>query len=308
MPGDIEQLIVQREGNTVQTVPLTMGVLAIGRDPDNGLVLPDPTVSRKHAELRLEPAGPKLTDLGSSRGTFVAGRRIPAHDSWLLTDGVTCQIGPYILIYRAATHTAQTTVSESAEEKPAQAKSSSQEQGPASVAPLTPPPPPRPRTPASLAQGPGSRYLSDLPVIFHDQDFLGRFLLIFESIWEPLEQRQDHIAMYFDPRTCPASFLPWLAGWIHLALDSHWSEARCRRLLAEAMDLYRWRGTHDGLTRMIKVCTGLTPEITEDPSQPFILQIRVSVPPGSDVRRELLEGLIKVHKPAHVGYRLEVES
>ena len=48
-----------------------------------------------------------------------------------------------------------------------------------------------------------SRYLGYLPIIFHDTDFLRRYLLIFESIWEPLENRETHIDMYVDPRTAP---------------------------------------------------------------------------------------------------------
>src|SRR5205807_6447131 len=94
---------------------------------------------------------------------------------------------------------------------------------------------------------PESIYRQYLPDIFQENDFLRRFLRIFEDIWEPLEQRQDHIEMYFDPHTCPASFLPWLASWFDLSLNMHWPEARMRGLLAEAMDLYSLRGTNYGL-------------------------------------------------------------
>jgi phage tail-like protein len=160
----------------------------------------------------------------------------------------------------------------------------------------------------SLAVGPQSRYLLDLPVLFHDNEFLGRYLLILESIWEPLEQRQDHIDQYFNPATCPASFLPWLARWLDVSFNAHWPEARRRHLLAEAMDLYRWRGTRYGLERMIEVCTGLTPEITEDPAQPFVFRVRVTIPAGSGIERDLIEELVRAHKPAHAGYVLEVKG
>ena len=81
-------------------------------------------------------------------------------------------------------------------------------------------------------------------------------LLIFEAIWEPLEQRQEHIAMYFSPSTSPARMLAWIAEWLNLELDPHWPERRRRELLREAMQLYWWRGTRYGLTRMLEVCTG----------------------------------------------------
>ncbi len=57
-----------------------------------------------------------------------------------------------------------------------------------------------------MVESAASRYLADLPVIYHDeQGFLARYLKIFESIWEPFEWRQDQIALYFDPRTCPVA-------------------------------------------------------------------------------------------------------
>src|SRR5689334_23216291 len=61
MPTEASQLIVKLKGNVVQTVPLTMKLLTIGRFPDNGLVLNADLVSRYHAELRIEPEGSFLT-------------------------------------------------------------------------------------------------------------------------------------------------------------------------------------------------------------------------------------------------------
>jgi serine/threonine protein kinase/pSer/pThr/pTyr-binding forkhead associated (FHA) protein len=51
--------------------------LRMGRAADNGVVLPDPSVSRHHAEVRRSPIGTyEVVDLGSLNGTFVNGRRI----------------------------------------------------------------------------------------------------------------------------------------------------------------------------------------------------------------------------------------
>ncbi len=165
---------------------------------------------------------------------------------------------------------------------------------------------PRPTFPAWRPPHDRSRYLRFLPSIFHEADFLGRMLLIQETIWEPLERRQDHIHMYFHPRTAPARMLPFLGAWLDLAVNPLAPEDRRRRLLTEAMDLYRWRGTAYGLTRMIEVVTGITPTITEDPAQPYVFRIRVDLPAGSDVRKEAIEDLVRANKPAHVGYVLEV--
>jgi phage tail-like protein len=145
-------------------------------------------------------------------------------------------------------------------------------------------------------------------MIFHDNDFLRRYLLIFETIWEPLEQRQDHIAMYFDPHTSPASFLPWLASWLGIELSSRLPEATRRALLAEGMALQRWRGTRYCLARVIEICAGVTPQIIEDPALPFVVRVIITAPTGTDVDRTLIEELIRAYKPAYLGYVLEIRQ
>jgi phage tail-like protein len=163
------------------------------------------------------------------------------------------------------------------------------------------------QVPRSPGQETSSLYMSFLPDIYQENDFLRRFLLIFEEIWEPLERRQDHIYMYFHPLTCPVVFLPWLAKWLGFPLDPHWPEMRRRRLLAQAMDLYRWRGTLYGLVRMIEVCTGVTPEITENNQEPFVFHIVLPIS-KDNMDRAFIEELIHTHKPAHAGFTLEIRG
>ncbi|MBL8997015.1 MAG: FHA domain-containing protein [Gemmatimonadales bacterium] len=50
--------------------------LSVGRAVTNDCPVVDPTISRKHAELRLTPQGVEVTDAGSSNGTFVNGVQI----------------------------------------------------------------------------------------------------------------------------------------------------------------------------------------------------------------------------------------
>ncbi|ARP72968.1 peptide-binding protein [Streptomyces pluripotens] len=56
--------------------PAQAGPLRIGRDPANGLRLNHETVSRTHAELSRQGSLWVLTDLGSTNGTTVNGRRV----------------------------------------------------------------------------------------------------------------------------------------------------------------------------------------------------------------------------------------
>lgn len=323
MSVSLGQLVIRLEGNVVQTFPLTAPVVMIGRTPGNDLTLAHPLVSRKHAELRLEFSGAILTDVGSSNGTFVDGQRMLANQPRLLASGASFQIGPFVVTYLGPADVQQP----SGQVEPG--VEAVQVGGQPSIASFEPDPsplglaaepvviearqpyrpvPPRPTLPALLAEGPISHYLTYLPMIFHESDFLARFLLIFESVWEPMEQRQDHIDMYFDPRTAPRAFLPWLASWLDVSFNAHWPEARVRRLLSEAMELYRWRGTKYGMEHMIEVCTGIVPEITDDPSQPFVFRVRVTLPPDGTIDAGLIEDLIQSHKPAHTGFVLETVS
>ena len=50
----------------------------IGGSEENDVLLHDPSVSRRHAAIRLTPDGLRVTDLGSTNGTFMGDVRI--HD------------------------------------------------------------------------------------------------------------------------------------------------------------------------------------------------------------------------------------
>ena len=161
----------------------------------------------------------------------------------------------------------------------------------------------------AVTSEPVGRYLENLPVIFQDNDFLKRFLQVFATIWEPLEQRQDHIAFYFDPRTCPAAWLPWLASWFALPVNQHWPEARLRAMVTVGFVLQRWRGTKFGLEKLLEACVGYPTTISEIKDQPFVYRITISVPVNNTIDEEFVEQLIHFNKPAHIGFEiLEVEK
>jgi phage tail-like protein len=108
-----------------------------------------------------------------------------------------------------------------------------------------------------------SRYLEYLPAIYSELPFLGRFLAPFEEVQAGFDALLSEIDLYFDPAHTDADFLPWLATWVALVLDDQWDEAKRRQLIAEAVELYRWRGTVYGLKRYLEIYTGRVPEIRE---------------------------------------------
>jgi ABC-type multidrug transport system ATPase subunit len=80
----------------VHKVRLAGSRLSVGRDPANDLVLPDPNVSRFHAELVRRDGLVEVADLGSRNGTRMNGELV---ERAKLRDGGALGIGPYRLVF-----------------------------------------------------------------------------------------------------------------------------------------------------------------------------------------------------------------
>jgi phage tail-like protein len=287
-----DRLFVQYQGETVRVLNLEMSLLSVGRTPDNGLALRDPSVAIRHAEVRLLSGQFVITDLGNGE-TYMAGRRLMPFQPQVLAEGALIQIGPYVLAYAPG----QDTPPDVPEPEPAPDLNFAA----LPLAPARTPWPARPET------KPASAYLDYLPALYTESDFLGRYLLIFETLWEPLQRRQEHIEMYFAPGTAPAELLDWLSSWLGLAPDPHWPESRKRLWVREAMSLLRWRGTPYGLRRIVELGCGVTPLIEEDAARPYHVRVLLPDPEPAglqDVTRDSARQLIARHMPAHVLYEI----
>jgi phage tail-like protein len=130
---------------------------------------------------------------------------------------------------------------------------------------------------AVSAQG---RYLEHLPALYREDEFMGRFLMLFESFWAPIDGQIDSLSHYFDPQMTPPEFLPWLASWINLVLDERWPVEKRRRLLGAAVGLYRKRGTRQGLEEYLEIYTGTRPQIIEHRAHNFRLGQGARLGPG----------------------------
>lgn len=81
-----------------QPQQLTKPVTVVGRALDADIVLDDPGVSRRHAEIHLIDGRARVIDLGSTNGTFVDGERVHAGD---LTEGSTITVGRTRIVFHA---------------------------------------------------------------------------------------------------------------------------------------------------------------------------------------------------------------
>jgi len=86
-------------------------------------------------------------------------------------------------------------------------------------------------------------------------DFRERFFALAEALFTPIEGQVAAADFLLDPQAAPARFLPWLASFVGVTLDSTWPEARQRRLLREFGRLARLRGTLAGTQLWLDLLT-----------------------------------------------------
>jgi DNA-binding winged helix-turn-helix (wHTH) protein len=82
-----------------QRIALQDGEHVLGRDPDADVYLDSPSVSRRHAVIRVAEGEATLEDVGSRNGTFVEKRRIESVTA--LKDGDSIRLGSVELTFRA---------------------------------------------------------------------------------------------------------------------------------------------------------------------------------------------------------------
>ena len=162
--------------------------------------------------------------------------------------------------------------------------------------------------------------IESLPGLFQQDQFARRFVSTFDDALAPVISTLDNLTAYFDPWLAPEDFLEWLGTWVGITLDETWPLERRRRMVAEAYELYRMRGTLKGLRAHIEIFTGGTVEVIDTggvassqaagapfPGSPnFALLIRVQVDDPKTVSVPRLEALVSAAKPAHLTHRVQL--
>jgi len=180
-----------------------------------------------------------------------------------------------------------------------------------------------------------AKILKYLPSIYQDDELLGRYLMFFESFWQPFEDRIKHMPYYFDPKMTPPDFLPWLSSWVSLLVDERLPEARQRDLIREAVALYLRRGTRSALQKRSQICLGVPPDEADDYIQIeenkagnlqlhddtllgdaltlgtsddiYKFTVTITWPPQTErLARETIAAIIEAEKPAHTDYQLRI--
>ena len=181
-------------------------------------------------------------------------------------------------------------------------------------------------------------WIDFLPGIYQDADeenadFLRRFLLISAHLTSGVEESLEFVHELFDPRITNQNWLPWLASWLAMPLLEGWDEEKRREIIQRTPELYRKRGTAEGLQLALRLFADVKAKIHEGEwpypglvigrsstigkdtvlsppvfaSQCFTVELPDRKDEISRERLRTVQALVETEKPAHAHYALVFE-
>lgn len=112
----------------------------------------------------------------------------------------------------------------------------------------------------------GHSFLRYLPEIYQaepENDFLKRYLSLFEAVYQDMDSKIRTAARQLDPRSADREFLIWIARWMGISDVQLWPEEKLRILLNGIVRKNLIRGTKAYMEYMIQVFTGEPPLFVE---------------------------------------------
>jgi phage tail-like protein len=159
------------------------------------------------------------------------------------------------------------------------------------------------------------RWLIDqLPLSMLDDDFMVRFLGIFQDLADTYVVQVDNVEHMVDVGVTPDPMVRYLGKWIGTdEIDPALPDVLQRRIVREYGRMLAWRGTAYGLRRLLELVTdhpaviedsgGVYPE-GEAPDNPAYVRIAVESS-GWATEDDLLD-MVRAHLPAFVSFELQV--
>lgn len=284
------------------TIVVNTNGLKIGRLADNDLAMNHREISRQHLRILWRDEKYFVEDLNSSNGVFLNDERIKPREPEELHLEDSIRFGPFqmrlidwITPQPEPVQFAPVNADDFDWSIDAPTNGHHHMEYPVGV----------PRPPQT------SNWLQYLPAIYSDPnagfdvDFIGRYLLIFESLLSPITWTIDNFDMMLSPEIAPTEWLQWMASWFDMLLLPELPIERQREIMRQIGWLFMRRGTPAGLQRLLELYFGVTPEIIENEACHFEVKLALSQSPvelGADVA----DRLIASQKPAFASYTLDV--
>jgi phage tail-like protein len=106
--------------------------------------------------------------------------------------------------------------------------------------------------------------IHQLPVGMVEDEFLVRFLSIFQDVADTVMDQIDSLPHMFDATVAPVSMVRTLGRWIGLDwVDPSLPDDLQRRIVREYFSLLRWRGTRRGMQQLLELISEAPAVVTE---------------------------------------------
>lgn len=159
------------------------------------------------------------------------------------------------------------------------------------------------------------RWLVDqLPLAMLEDEFLERFLGIFQELADTFMLQVDNIEHAVDTTVAPDRMVRALGAWIGVPpIDPSLPDEVQRRIVREHGQMLQWRGTGLGLRHLLEMITDAPAEIHDSggvyeegqaPENPAHVRIKVTSS-GWTTEDDLLD-LVRSELPAAVSFELSV--
>lgn len=102
---------------------------------------------------------------------------------------------------------------------------------------------------------PGDNFFRTFPQVYQtDNDFLRRYLSIFSTMYQELQEEIDDLPKLLDIDTAPERLLPMFAAWLGLEVDETlFSASELRQLLKAAPELLACKGSRRAVEKAVKL-------------------------------------------------------
>lgn len=106
--------------------------------------------------------------------------------------------------------------------------------------------------------------LHQLPVGMAEDDFLYRFVSIFQNVADTVVHQIDTLPHMFDPTVAPEPMVQTMALWLGVDwLDSSIDDRLQREIVMQYAELIQWRGTKRGLCQLLELLSGASATVRD---------------------------------------------
>jgi phage tail-like protein len=157
-----------------------------------------------------------------------------------------------------------------------------------------------------------------LPMLYHRKDFLKRYLFGVQSSMLSINETIFNISSLFRPEQ--SDFIEWLSSWFGIRYGNITDEQGRRRVVANAVDLYKSRGTKEYFIKLIKALIDVEVEIDDNKYSKYnlnrstnkqnaftvIINKKISDNPSEESRKySIIQNIFELEKPVNTALNIE---